>query len=239
METPKHASESDHYAWSKRSTDATVLAALEAKRAPQLVRAAPPHAAADSRVLRRANSGGSPWNSAGTWEKRDISAMARAKLADSLRAFVHESAAYCVSIARVDAGSGSVSVVFVRGKTKLGFELSDVMVTVTVCEGEDGASTTAAEKDAGEEGSADDSDSDSDDDDDDDDDDAVATCVLKIAELNDDEGPDEWEATLTNGAVAPDSAAKAFVKAEVVPAVFRAIVAWRDGLVEEMTLSPP
>jgi hypothetical protein len=71
------------------------------------------------------------------------------------------------------------------------------------------------------------------------DDDAVATCVLKIAELNDDEGPDEWEATLTNGAVAPDSAAKAFVKAEVVPAVFRAIVAWRDGLVEEMTLSPP
>ena len=216
--TPAHASESAHYAWSKRSaTDPATLAALEAKRAPQRAPAAA--CATAGRKLARKNSD-SPWNRGGrTWEERDITEMARTALDESLRAFVHENAGYRVSVRSVSTGSGSASVVFVRGKVRVGFELSDVSVTLALCDGEDGASPGAAkaEDDGAERVGCVDSD----------DEDAAPSCVVKIAELNDDE-VGEWSAKVVPSNATP--AATSFVRKEVVPALFRAVVAWRDHL---------
>ena len=214
-----HASESAHYAWSKRSaTDAATLAALEAKRAPQRAPAAA--CAMADRSLVRKNSD-SPWNRGGrTWEERDITEMARTALDESLRAFVHESAGYRASVRSVDTGSGNASVVFVRGKVRVGFELSNVSIRIDLSDGEDGASPGAAKAEDDGAESVDSAGSG--------DEDTAPSCVVKIAELNDDE-VGEWSAKVVPSNATP--AATSFVRSDVVPALFRAVVAWRDHLI--------
>ncbi|XP_004364826.2 hypothetical protein CAOG_01958 [Capsaspora owczarzaki ATCC 30864] len=74
----------------------------------------------------------SAWNSNGTWEERDVSAWATARLKAVLAALKHEDERVKIRVASVTTVEGEANIVFPRGKKRAGYEFAaKVKVEVT------------------------------------------------------------------------------------------------------------
>eukprot|EP00041_Stephanoeca_diplocostata_P021279 m.492672 g.492672 ORF g.492672 m.492672 type:complete len:83 (-) comp21785_c0_seq4:2615-2863(-) len=62
----------------------------------------------------------SQWNKAGTWEEKDVSAWAKDTISGGLASVSTQSAA----VSSVDSVDGHVQVLHVRGKARVGMELT-------------------------------------------------------------------------------------------------------------------
>lgn len=64
----------------------------------------------------------SVWNSAGTWEERDVSAWAKERLQALLLSVELEEAGTKITVKSVTKCTGDARVLFIRGKKRAGFE---------------------------------------------------------------------------------------------------------------------
>jgi activator of HSP90 ATPase len=69
-------------------------------------------------------NGASPWNAAGTWEERDVSTWAEQRIKQLIGSYQFPSLedGGCVKIKSVKKVEGRASVIYVRGKKKVGYE---------------------------------------------------------------------------------------------------------------------
>ena len=124
--------ESTHYAWAKdvRKREAE-LRSLGVDYSPK-----PIHIAAAPAVVSSTKAGStSAWNSAGTWEDRDVTTKARQLMEGALGAVVVQLAAdSTLRVGNVTRNSGTATLAFVRGQTRPGYEWS-VSVEFRIVEG--------------------------------------------------------------------------------------------------------
>ena len=115
-----------HYAWSSETAKRREeIAKLGGQQGPSRIDTAPSGVPPTSPVERS----GSAWNSAGTWEDRDVSSKASSTFRDlavgrALPLSGGDAQRAHLRLVSVPTFDGSVNVVFVRGKCKPGFEIS-------------------------------------------------------------------------------------------------------------------
>jgi len=124
---------SQHYAWNERTKERQKeLDLMGVDNRPQPVRAGDISSNGAKSPL------GSAWNSAGTWEERDVSKNACDLFKTMLESFTHNAGGKEVSFSEARA-VGNVNLIASRGKLKVGFEL-DLTAKWEVRTGGDGES---------------------------------------------------------------------------------------------------
>ena len=120
---PSPPSSSDHYAWNVGTAQREAeLKSHGVTNTPRLVTVSP-----SQQIESTSTSTGtkkSPWNTAGTWEERDVSAAARTSLKNLITATIfptHRGLQLFVTCEKI---GGAVQLIHVRGKTRVGFELN-------------------------------------------------------------------------------------------------------------------
>jgi hypothetical protein len=124
---PSPPSSSDHYAWNVGTAQREAELKLHGvTNSPRLVPSPviSPPSQLESNSTTSTGTKKSPWNTAGTWEERDVSAAARTSLKNLITATIfpiQRGLQLFITCEKID---GAVQLIHVRGKTRVGFELN-------------------------------------------------------------------------------------------------------------------
>ena len=116
-------SSSDHYAWNTATAQREAeLKSYGVTTSPRLV-ISPVVEGGDTNTTTSVGTK-SPWNTAGTWEERDVSTAARTSLKNLITAAVFPAQRGLQLFITCEKIEGAVQLIHVRGKTRVGFELN-------------------------------------------------------------------------------------------------------------------